>query len=185
MGFFEIALIAVSLSMDAFAVSIVLGLSLKRVKIIHYFIPGIYFGFFQALMPFIGYFTGINFFGKIQNMDHWIAFMVLGFIGVKMIKDSISKTEKKINENAFGPINMLFLAVATSIDALAVGVTFSFFDVSIFNSILIIGCTTFFISIAGVKAGILFGMKFKSKAEFMGGAALLILGTKILIQHLF
>jgi len=185
MGVLEIILIAIGLSMDAFAVSITLGLSVEKPKIKEVLIPGIYFGFFQALMPLIGYFSGISFSEKIQNFDHWIAFVLLGFIGGKMIVESFSKEEKKINENLFLFTKMLLLAIATSIDALAVGVAFSFFDVSIFKSILIIGLITFCISIGGVKVGNLFGAKFKSKAEFFGGAVLILLGLKILIEHLF
>ena len=185
MGIPEILLIAVGLSMDAFAVSITLGLSVKKPKIIEYFIPGIYFGFFQALMPFIGYFAGSLFAGRIIDFEHWIAFLLLCLIGGKMIKDSFSKEESEVSSNSFQFIKMLLLAIATSIDALAVGITFSFFQVNIFLSIIIIGLTTFFISIAGVKIGNLFGMRFKSKAEFLGGAVLILLGFKILIEHLF
>ena len=185
MGFLEILLIAVGLSMDAFAVSITLGLSVKKPKIIEYFIPGIYFGFFQALMPLIGYFAGTFFSEKIQNVEHWIAFLLLGFIGGKMIKDSFSKNDETADENPFHFMKMLLLAVATSIDALAVGVTFAFFKVNILLSIAIIGIITFAISIGGVKIGNIFGIRFKSKAEFIGGAVLVILGLKILIEHLF
>jgi len=185
MGLFEIILIAIGLSMDAFAVSIMLGLSVKKPKIREMVIPGIYFGFFQALMPFIGYFAGIHFAGKIQNFDHWIAFVLLGFIGGKMIKDSFSKDEKKIDKNPFRFSAMLLLAIATSIDALAVGITFAFFEINIFTSIIIIGLTTFCISLGGVKIGNIFGTKFKTKAEFIGGVVLVMLGFKILIEHLF
>ena len=185
MGLLEIILIATGLSMDAFAVSVTLGLSVKKPSVKEVLIPGIYFGFFQALMPLIGFFAGINFASKIQNYDHWIAFALLGLIGGKMIVEGFSKKEKQVNENPFRFTKMILLAVATSIDALAVGVTFSFFDVNIFKSILIIGLITFGISIGGVKIGNLFGAKFKSKAEFFGGAVLILLGLKILIEHLF
>ena len=185
MGLLEIILIAIGLSMDAFAVSITLGLSVRKPKIKEVLIPGIYFGFFQALMPLIGYFAGISFASKIQNLDHWIAFVLLGFIGGKMIVESFSKKEKKENGNPFQFTKMILLAIATSIDALAVGVAFSFFEVNIFKSIIIIGLITFGISIGGVKVGNLFGAKFKSKAEFFGGAVLILLGLKILIEHLF
>jgi putative Mn2+ efflux pump MntP len=171
--------------MDAFAVSIILGLSVKKPKIKEYLIPGIYFGGFQALMPFIGFFAGQHFTDLVQDFSHWIAFVLLGFIGIKMIIDSFSKKEESINENSFQFLKMLLLALATSIDALAVGVTFAFFKINIFIAILIIGLTTFFISIGGVKAGNIFGTKFKSKAEFAGGAVLVLLGLKILIEHLF
>jgi putative Mn2+ efflux pump MntP len=185
MGLLEIILIAVGLSMDAFAVSITLGLSVKEAKLKVMLIPGLYFGFFQALMPAIGYFLGTYFANKIQSMDHWIAFVLLGCIGGKMIKDSLSKEEKEeTNENSFQFIKMLIMALATSIDALAVGITFAFFNVNIFNAIIITGFTTFFVSICGVKIGNIFGMKFKSKAEFIGGAILVLLGIKIVIEHI-
>jgi putative Mn2+ efflux pump MntP len=185
MELFEIILIAVGLSMDAFAVSITLGLSVKKLKIKEALIPGVYFGFFQALMPLIGYFVGTFFAHKIQSFDHWIAFTLLVIIGGKMIKDSFSKEEDKVKENPFQFATMLLLAIATSIDALAVGVTFSFFEINIILAIIIIGFTTFCISIGGVKIGNVFGTKYKSKAEFIGGAVLVILGFKILIEHLW
>jgi len=182
MGLLEILLIAVGLSMDAFAVSVTLGLSVQRPKLIEYLIPGIYFGFFQALMPFIGYFAGITFAGKIQHLDYWIAFVLLGFIGGKMIKDSFSKDKE--TAPSFHFVKMLVLAVATSIDALAIGVTFAFFTIKIFTAIMIIGLTTFCISTAGVKIGNLFGARFKSKAECAGGIVLVLLGIKILVEGL-
>ncbi|MDR0447973.1 MAG: manganese efflux pump MntP family protein [Treponema sp.] len=185
MGFPEIVLIAVGLSMDAFAVSIVLGLSVKTSKPIQYLIPGLYFGFFQTLMPLTGYFAGTLFTEKIQSFEHWIAFILLGIIGGKMIKDSFSKEEEKPKDHPFTFVKMLLLAIATSIDALAVGVTFAFFRINIFTAILIIGFTTFSLSMAGVKIGNVFGIKYKSKAEFSGGAVLVILGLKILIEHFF
>jgi putative Mn2+ efflux pump MntP len=185
MSLLEIVLIAIGLSMDAFAVSITLGLSARKTAEI--IIPGVYFGFFQALMPLIGYFAGAFFADKIENTDHWIAFVLLGFIGGKMIKDSFSKNneEEKTDKYSFGFIKMLTLAVATSIDALAVGITFAVFKVNIYGAILITGATTFFISICGVKIGNTFGTKFKSKAEFTGGAVLIIIGIKIVIEHIF
>jgi len=185
MGLIEIFLIAVGLSMDAFAVSITLGLAVKRLKVKEILIPGIYFGFFQALMPLVGYFVGINFTSKIQDLDHWIAFMLLGFIGGKMIAESFSKEEKKVSGNPFQFMKMLLLAIATSIDALAVGMTFSFFEINIFKAIILTGLTTFCISIVGVKIGNIFGTKYQSKAEFFGGAVLVLLGLKILFEHLF
>jgi putative Mn2+ efflux pump MntP len=187
MSLAEIILIAVGLSMDAFAVSITLGLSVKKPVLKEILMPGLFFGFFQALMPVIGYFAGIYFVDKIQNFDHWIAFVLLGFIGGKMIKESLSKekeTEEQ-NKNSFQLLKMLVLAIATSIDALAVGITFAFLKVNIIMAIIITGLTTFFISMCGVKIGSIFGIKFKSKAEFLGGAALIMLGIKIIIEHLF
>lgn len=187
MGLLEIIIIAVGLSMDAFAVSITLGLSLPSIKSKKIMIPGLYFGFFQALMPLIGFFAGTYFVDKIQHLDHWVAFVLLGFIGGKMIKDSFSKDddEEKSPENPFLFAKMLLLAVATSIDALAVGITFALFEVNIFGAITITGLTTFAISLGGVIVGNMFGLKFKSKAELAGGAVLVILGIKILVENLF
>ena len=185
MGLLEIILIAISLSMDAFAVSITLGLSVQKPKMIQIFIPGIYFGFFQVFMPTLGFFTGIFFANKIQEFDHWIAFVLLNIIGGKMIMESMTKKEEKSNENQFQFVKMFALAIATSIDALAIGVTFAFFNVNIFRAVIIIGSITFFISIIGVKIGNVFGIKYKSKAEFIGGCVLVLLGIKILIEHLF
>jgi len=186
MGLLEIIIIAVGLSMDAFAVSITLGISVKKPRFIQYLIPGFYFGFFQALMPFIGFFAGSLFSEKVDNFAHWIAFILLCFIGANMIKESFCKDDdKETGANPFAFFKMLLLAVATSIDALAVGITLAFFKVNIFFAIIIIGFTTFFISITGVKVGNIFGMKFKSKAEFLGGLVLVGLGVKVLIEHLF
>jgi len=183
MSLFEIFLIAVGLSMDAFAVSVTLGLSVQKPKPAEYLIPGIYFGFFQALMPLIGYFAGTYFAGKIQHLDYWVAFVLLGFIGGKMIKDSFAKDDE--TAPSFHFVKMLVLAVATSIDALAVGITFAFFAINIFIAIMIIGLTTLCISTAGVKIGNLFGARFKAKAECAGGIVLVLLGVKILIEGLF
>ena len=184
LGLPEIIIIALCLSMDAFAVSITLGLSLKNPKPIDFFIPGIYFGVFQALMPLIGYTMGNLFSGSIQHLDHWVAFLLLALIGLKMIKDSFSEEKEGHHEYQFVFIKMLILAIATSIDALAVGITFAFFRINILAAIIITGFTTFCISAAGIKAGIIFGTKLRSKAEFAGGAVLIILGLKILIEHL-
>ena len=185
MGFLEIILIAIGLSMDAFAVSITLGLSVKKPKMADFLIPGLFFGLFQAIMPYIGYFAGTYFSNKIKNLDHWVAFVILGFIGSKMIKDSFSEGEEKIYEKPFHFVRMLLLAIATSIDALAIGITCAFLRVNIFIAILIIGLMTFFISMSGVKVGNVFGGKFKSKAEFLGGFVLVTIGIKILIEHIF
>jgi putative Mn2+ efflux pump MntP len=185
MALFEIILIAIGLSMDAFAVSITLGLQADKPKVKEILTPGIFFGFFQAFMPIMGFFAGIYFANRIQEIDHWIAFVLLGIIGGKMIKDSFSKSEEELDENHFKFSKMLVLAIATSIDALAVGITFAFFKVEIFKAAIIIGLITFVISMSGVKIGSIFGTKFKSKAEFVGGAVLVLLGIKILIEHLF
>ena len=185
MGLAEIVLIAIGLSMDAFAVSITIGMAVKKPGLKEMLIPGIYFGFFQALMPLAGYLAGTRFAYRIQHLDHWVAFVLLGFIGGKMIKDSFSSDEKKDKDFSFGFTVMLMMAVATSIDALAVGVTFAFFTINIFIAIAIIGLTTLVISAAGVKIGRLFGTRFKFKAELIGGIFLVLLGCKILIEHLF
>ena len=185
MGIFELILISLSLSMDAFAVSVTLGLSVKNPKTSEVFIPAIYFGFFQALMTSIGYFAGSLFAVRIQNLDHWIVFILLSLIGGKMIWESFSKDEQKLEGNPFQFIKMLILAIATSIDALAVGLTLPFFNINILYAALLIGFITFFVSILGVKIGKIFGIRFKSKAEFVGGLILVALGIKILIEHLF
>ena len=186
MGWLEIILIAVGLAMDAFAVSITLGLAAGKPKLKHMLIPGAYFGFFQALMPSIGYFAGTYFADKIQSIDHWIAFGLLGFIGGKMIQDSFNAAAEETNDAlSFTPVKMLALAVATSIDALAVGITFAFFKVHIVSAAAVTGVITFAISVCGIKIGGAFGAKFKSKAECIGGVVLIAIGTKIVIEHIF
>lgn len=171
--------------MDAFAVSITLGMSRKKLKPVEIIIPGLYFGFFQFLMPLTGYFAGTYFVNKIQNLDHWIAFILLGFIGGKMIKDSFSAEKPEdTDKNPFSFVNMLILAIATSIDALAAGVTFAFFEVNIYRAAVITGLITFFISMAGTASGGVFGAKLKSKAEFIGGVILVIIGIKILVEDM-
>jgi putative Mn2+ efflux pump MntP len=185
MNLLEIILIAIGLSMDAFAVSITLGLSVEKPKTREILAPGVFFGFFQALMPITGYFAGFYFASKVDEFAPWIAFVLLGVIGANMIRESLSKNEETTNENSFQFIKMLVLAIATSIDALAVGVTFAFFKINIFKAALIIGLITFLLSMVGVKIGNIFGAKYKSKAEFAGGAVLVLLGIKIIIEHLF
>ncbi|MDR2338360.1 MAG: manganese efflux pump MntP family protein [Deltaproteobacteria bacterium] len=187
MGLLEIILIAFGVAMDVFAVSITLGLSTKKLKPTTIIIPGVYFGFFQSLMPVLGYFVGIYFINKIENVDHWIALVLLGVIGGKMIKDSFAKdnSEESVDKNSFCFVKMLILAVATSIDALAIGITFAFFKVNIYTAALIIGLITLVIAMSGVVIGNIFGTKFSSKAEFIGGAVLIIIGIKIVIEHLF
>ncbi|MCL2027524.1 MAG: manganese efflux pump MntP family protein [Bacteroidales bacterium] len=181
MNLSEIILIAIGLSMDAFAVSITLGLAVKKLSTKDVLIPGVYFGFFQALMPLVGYYAGTLFAHNAQNLGPWVAFVLLGFVGGKVIKDSFSKNDDKVNETPFVFLKMLLLAIATSIDALAVGVTFAFFEIDIFVAILIIGLITFGVFIGGVKIGNLFGAKYRSRAEFAGGAVLVLLGVKMLI----
>jgi putative Mn2+ efflux pump MntP len=182
MSLLEIIFIAVGLSMDTFAVSITLGLSTKKLSPFSIITPGIYFGFFQSVMPLIGYFSGIYFANRIQDADHWVAFFLLALIGGKMIKDSFSKEKR---EGSFGFKKMITLAVATSIDALAIGITFAFLKVNIYTAILIIGVITFIISMGGVIVGNTFGIKLKSKAGLIGGTVLILIGIKIVIEHLF
>lgn len=180
----ELFLIAVGLSMDAFAVSICKGLSMKKIDWKKASIIGFYFGIFQAGMPLIGYLLGVQFKDKITAIDHWIAFVLLGLIGINMIHEALKGEEEKTNDS-IGFRVMLGLAVATSIDALAVGVTFAFLKVDIISAIIFIGITTLVISIIGVKIGTVFGTKYKTKAELAGGVILVLMGVKILIEHLF
>lgn len=184
MSLFELILLAVGLSMDAFAVSVCKGLSVRSLRPRHAIITGAYFGGFQALMPLIGWLLGRQFEGLIKSIDHWIAFGLLAVIGANMIREAVSGMDEEQNDS-FSPKTMLPLAVATSIDALAAGVTFAFLDVNIVTAILIIGATTFALSAVGVKAGNVFGARLKSKAEIAGGVILILLGIKILIEHLF
>lgn len=183
MSLLELFLIGVGLSMDAFAVSICKGLSMQKIRIKDTLIVGLYFGGFQALMPFIGYLLGISFQRVIASYDHWVAFILLGLIGFNMIKESLDP-ESESCDSSVRMKDMLVLAVATSIDALAVGVTFAFLKVKIVPAISLIGCTTFVISIIGVKMGAVFGCRYKSKAEFAGGLILILIGCKILAEHL-
>lgn len=183
-GFFELLSLAVGLSMDAFAVSICKGLSVNRVRPKHMLICGLYFGGFQALMPLIGYLLGVNFRSMIASVDHWIAFVLLSLIGANMLRESFSGDKDENVDASFGVKTMLLMAVATSIDALAVGVTFAFLEVNIVPAVSFIGITTFVFSAAGVLIGNIFGAKWKKKAEFAGGAILILIGLKILIEHL-
>ena len=183
MGFFELFFLAVGLAMDAFAVSICKGLSVKKYRLGQSAIAGAYFGGFQALMPLLGWLLGVQFESLIKNIDHWIAFALLLAIGANMVRESFGKDEEELNAS-FLPRAMLPLAVATSIDALAVGVTFAFLEVNIWWAILLIGAVTFIISGVGVKIGNVFGARFKSKAELAGGISLILLGIKILTEHL-
>ena len=184
MTYIELFVIAVGLSMDAFAVSICKGLSVRKLKPRHAVICGAYFGGFQALMPVIGWLLGRQFEVLIKSIDHWIAFALLVLIGANMIREAVKNEEENLNDS-FTPRTMLPLAVATSIDALAVGVTFAFLDVEIVPEVSMIGVTTFVLSAIGVKIGNVFGAKYKSKAELVGGIVLVAMGIKILIEHLF
>jgi len=184
MELWDLFIIAVGLSMDAFAVSICKGLSVPKVKAWHSLITGLWFGGFQALMPLIGYLLGNGFADMIKSVDHWIAFVLLGIIGGNMIREALSGKADG-TDCSFCPKSMFPMAVATSIDALAVGVSFAFLQVNIVPAVTFIGVTTFALSAVGVVVGNVFGSRFKSKAEFAGGVVLIGMGSKILIEHLF
>lgn len=169
--------------MDAFAVAICKGISMKKMNWKKACIIGLWFGGFQALMPVIGYFLGSTFEELVVSIDHWIAFVLLSLIGGNMIKEAFSKEEEK-NDDDISFKTMLVLAVATSIDALAVGITFAFLNVNIILAISLIGITSFVLSVIGTKVGNKFGDKYKNKAEFVGGIILVLLGLKILLEHL-
>ncbi|MEE1313835.1 MAG: manganese efflux pump MntP family protein [Lachnospiraceae bacterium] len=184
MSFFELTLIAVGLAMDAFAVSICRGLAMKEFDKKLAFTLATFFGGFQALMPLLGWVLGSQFTSMIQQFDHWIAFILLALIGFQMLKEGLSHEEEEIKA-VISLKEIFMLAVATSIDALAVGVTFSFLKVSILEAIGVIGVITFFISLIGVKIGNVFGMRYKQRAEIFGGFVLISIGLKVLIEHLF
>ena len=201
MGLIQLFILAVGLSMDAFAVSICKGLSMKKITFKKAGIVGLYFGAFQAGMPLFGYFLGIQFRDKITSIDHWIAFVLLVLIGINMIRESRKNeceiavelmsnknTEDSIvKKNTNNPLafkSMCTLAIATSIDALAIGVTFAFLKVNIASAASFIGIVTFTLSMIGVKIGHVFGTIYKSKAEFIGGLILILMGIKILLEHL-
>ncbi|ADZ82152.1 manganese efflux pump MntP family protein [Cellulosilyticum sp. ST5] len=185
MNLLELFILAVGLSMDAFAVAISKGLSMKKMSFKNAIIIGLYFGIFQAVMPLIGYCLGTRFEDKITAFDHWIAFFLLGFIGINMIREALSKEDDEAEEDdSLSFKSMSVLAIATSIDALAVGVTFAFLNVNIIPAVSFIGIVTFALSILGVKIGNVFGSKYKSKAELAGGLILIGMGLKILLSHL-
>ena len=183
MTLIELFVLAVGLSMDAMAVSICKGLSVSKAEKKQMLTVGLYFGGFQALMPLLGYWLGVNFQSFVESIDHWIAFILLGIIGLNMIKES---REGEIDEldAQFGPASMLPLAIATSIDALAVGITFAFLKVSIIPAVSFIGITTFTLSAVGLVMGNKLGARSKSKAELLGGVVLICMGAKILLEHL-
>lgn len=183
MDFVTLLTLAVGLAMDAFAVSICKGLAMREKVLKKGIIVGLWFGGFQALMPTIGFFLGTQFKDQITSIDHWIAFVLLGLIGINMIKEALSNEEEQADDS-IAVKEMFMLAVATSIDALAVGITFAFLNVNIVSAASIIGVCTFLISFAGVKIGNIFGTKYKSKAELAGGIILILLGFKILFEHL-
>lgn len=183
----ELLLMGVGLAMDAFAVAICKGLAMRKVNKKQAVVIGLFFGGFQALMPFIGWLLGSQFESYITSIDHWIAFILLGFIGGKMIVEALKPEETVEIKEMDAPLDlkeMFLLAVATSIDALAVGITFAFLDYPIVEAISIIGITTFCISVGGVYVGNFFGNKYKNKAEFAGGLILVIIGLRILFSHL-
>ena len=183
MEFISIILLAIGLAMDAFAVSICKGLALKHAELKHMLIIGLWFGLFQAIMPIIGYFLGSSLYSYISAFDHWIAFALLALIGANMIRESLSKEGEDVNDD-IGFKTMLILAIATSIDALAVGISLAMDNSNIYVSALIIGVITMAISMVGVKIGAKVGSSYGSKAEFIGGLILIGLGIKIVLEHL-
>lgn len=183
MGIFELILISIALAMDAFAVSVCKGLAMQKMNLKKASIIGIYFGAFQGIMPLLGYIMGYKFQESITNIDHWIAFILLCTIGIKMIIESKEDDNSDANDNTSFK-EMVILSIATSIDALAVGITFAFLDVNILVSVILIGVITYILSVIGVKVGNVFGCKYKDKAEIAGGIVLIIIGVKILMEHL-
>ncbi len=183
MSLFTLFIIAVGLSMDAFAVAICKGLALPKITLNNTLIVGLWFGGFQGLMPFVGYLLGSQFKQYITAIDHWIAFLLLGIIGISMIKEALSQ-ENDCENASLDFKTMFLLAVATSIDALAAGITFAFLRVSIIPAVCFIGVITFCLSTAGVKIGNVFGIRYKAKAELAGGIILILMGIKILLEHL-
>ena len=183
MDLIELFLIAVGLSMDAFAVSVCKGLAMPKCTFKKAAIVGLWFGGFQALMPAIGYILGAQFQEAIASIDHWIAFVLLALIGVNMIHEALDNDEEEADAS-LDVKTMFLLAVATSIDALAIGITFAFLKVNIIPAVCFIGIVTFIISFAGVKIGNVFGARYKNKAEIVGGVILILLGLKILLEHL-
>ena len=187
MSFFEIFMIGIGLSMDAFAVSICKGLNMRKLDKTQTLIIALFFGGFQALMPFIGWLLGKQFESYITSFDHWIAFILLAFIGGKMIWDVLKGGEEETEtagDSSLDIKELFVLAIATSIDALAVGISFAFLQVNITSAITLIGCTTFVISAAGVFIGHKFGNKYEDKASLAGGIILILIGLKILLEHL-
>lgn len=183
MGFWELLVIAVGVSMDACAVSVCKGLSVRSLKPRYALSVALWFGGFQALMPLVGYFAGSGFADLVADYDHWITFVLLAIIGGNMIKESFDDDSCQL-ESDFSFRTMLMLAVATSIDALAVGVSFAFLKVNIWMAIMVIGLTTAAFSCAGLVIGNQFGCRYRSKAELAGGIILVLIGLKILIEHL-
>jgi len=183
MKILELIIIGFGVAMDAFAVAVCKGLSMKKMNYKNALITGGFFGGFQALMPFLGYILCIQFADYIHALDHWIAFILLSVIGINMIKES-RDSSCPVDEETFNLKNMLVLSIATSIDALAIGMTFALLKVNIYLAIMIMGIITFGTSFAGVKLGFDLGCKCKSKAELLGGFILIAVGAKILLEHL-
>lgn len=190
MSLLELLLIGVALSMDAFAVAVCRGLAMRKLNLRHAAVIGLYFGGFQALMPFLGWALGSTFAGYIQSVDHWVAFILLGLIGGNMVREALGGEEESCGPQGCAAADrldhrqLLLMAVATSIDALAVGVTFAFLSVPIVPAVSIIGTTTFCISVSGVAVGNFFGARYKRRAEITGGVILILLGVKILVEGL-
>jgi len=187
MSLLELLLLAIGLSMDAFAVAVCKGLCMRKVTLKKAGIVGLYFGLFQAVMPLLGYVLAKQFAKYITAFDHWIAFALLTFLGIRMIVEALKKDEEEAScqgEADLGFRNMVVLAVATSIDALAIGISLAFLKVDILPAVSLIGVITFLLSMLGVKIGNVFGMKYKSKAEIAGGIILICIGVKILLEHL-
>ena len=183
MGFLELFLIGVGLSADAFAVAVCKGLSMRKINYRQSAVIALFFGGFQALMPLVGWFLGKQFESYIVSIDHWIAFVLLGYIGGKMVWDAFHE-EDDTCPATFSIRELFLMAIATSIDALAVGITFAFLQVEIIGAITIIGCTTFALSLVGVFIGNRFGIRYKNKAQLAGGVILILIGVKILLEHL-
>lgn len=183
MGIIETSLIAIGLAMDAFSVAICKGLSMKKLELKKAIIVGLYFGIFQGVMPIIGFLLGNTFAETIEKFDHWIAFVLLGIIGINMIREAFDKDDCDANDKVDFR-SMIWLAIATSIDALTVGITFSFLKVNIWFAALLIGIITYVLSVVGVMIGNKFGAKYKGKAEVTGGIILVLMGIKILVEHL-
>ena len=182
MSLWELFIIAVGLSMDAFAVSVCKGLSVQKVGLRHAALAGLWFGGFQALMPLLGWLLGSRFQSAIERFDHWIAFALLVFLGINMLREA--RGEEESVDGSFAWKVMLLMALATSIDALAVGVTFAFLRVTILPAVIFIGCTTFLLSALGVRLGSVFGQRWRTAAEILGGVILILMGVKILLEHL-
>lgn len=183
MDLFSVFLVGLGLSMDAFAAAVCKGLAIKKNFLEKSLVIALFFGVFQGLMPYIGYLLGSIFAEKLQAIDHWIAFILLGIIGINMIREARDKT-CPIEEDRLDIKNLFVLAIATSIDALAVGVSFAFLEIKISLAVLVIGFTTFTISFVGVQIGKFFGIALKDKAQITGGIILILLGVKILVEHL-